>query len=197
MHVAAGAVAAAGAAHHRYHHRTHANDIALLRTTSPITRGRPIALPTSNARPSGTAAVATGWGTTSEGGRRSSDLLATTLDVLPESSCARTYSANYRSDVMLCAGHMPGGRDTCQGDSGGPLAQSGVLIGITSFGRGCARSNTPGVYTRVSHFVDWIRCHTQPLQQQGPASQGRRCARSSSSTLDFLSPAVNLIPVAG
>ena len=51
-----------------------------------------------------------------------------------------------------------------QGDSGGPLVcqedtDSGrwVLMGLTSFGEGCARPHRPGVYTRVSAFNDWLQ----------------------------------------
>ncbi len=53
--------------------------------------------------------------------------------------------------------------DTCQGDSGGPIMyyseneQVWVLAGITSYGYGCALPNYPGVYTRVSTYIDWIQ----------------------------------------
>lgn len=66
---------------------------------------------------------------------------------------------------MICAGDSHGGwnKDTCQGDSGGPLQISHPkniclfqILGITSFGQGCAVVNTPGVYTRVSHYLKWI-----------------------------------------
>lgn len=53
-----------------------------------------------------------------------------------------------------------------QGDSGGPLQikndeRSFVvnvhnLVGITSFGKACALSGAPGIYTRVSNYIPWI-----------------------------------------
>jgi secreted trypsin-like serine protease len=50
-----------------------------------------------------------------------------------------------------------------QGDSGGPLqlrAHSPMcdfeVVGIVSFGLGCAKRDTPAIYTRVSKYVPWI-----------------------------------------
>ncbi|CAG5134118.1 unnamed protein product [Candidula unifasciata] len=56
---------------------------------------------------------------------------------------------------MLCAANIAGGGDSCDGDSGGPLVCK-LSVGITSWGVGCALPNKPGVYAKVSTFIDWI-----------------------------------------
>merc|ERR1719253_2393926 len=58
---------------------------------------------------------------------------------------------------MLCAARE--GKDACQGDSGGPLIDkiTGKLVGITSWGYGCADPNYPGVYAKVQDQIVWIQ----------------------------------------
>ena len=55
------------------------------------------------------------------------------------------------------------GRDACQGDSGGPLIaadpaknNSLSLVGVVSWGFGCADPDSLGIYSEVSHFTDWL-----------------------------------------
>jgi kallikrein len=106
-----------------------------------------------------TMATITGFGNVNENGKSSANLLAADINVMPDSKCAIVYP-EYRADMMMCAGRLNSESDTCQGDSGGPLALSVVkkpiLVGITSFGEGCAKRGYPGVYTRVTYFYDWI-----------------------------------------
>lgn len=114
-----------------------------------------------------------GWGRLQEGGKSSNVLQELQLPVLDNSECKEQYrkqgkliSENQFADAVICAGVLTGGHDSCQGDSGGPLMQPiydeeygsrYYQIGIVSYGIGCARTDTPGVYSRVQHYVDWIQ----------------------------------------
>ena len=73
----------------------------------------------------------------------------------PNSYCAKAYS-NFQKKIMLCAGDSV--YDSCIGDSGGPIiTANGVQVGIVSFGEGCAKEGKPGVYSRVSAALPWIK----------------------------------------
>lgn len=105
----------------------------------------------------GTTALVSGWGDITGGGDYARRLHAAEVHVLPDETCERAYpggaDGTYRADSMVCAGEALGGPDACQGDSGGPLVAKGRLIGLVSWGSGCGRPGSPGVYTRVSEVV--------------------------------------------
>lgn len=94
------------------------------------------------------------------------------LPVLELAQCARKYR-NIGSS-QICAGEITsGGIDSCQGDSGGPLMfkdshGNWTLAGIVSYGEGCAQKGSPGVYTRVSSFVPWIKQSIEKLTKPVP-----------------------------
>lgn len=84
-------------------------------------------------------------------------LLAAKVKIVAQESCARAYLriATIASG-MVCANASNPPRDACQGDSGGPLVTENHLVGIVSWGEGCASTEYPGVYTRVSEYDSWI-----------------------------------------
>jgi secreted trypsin-like serine protease len=99
--------------------------------------------------------------TTSYGFLPALDLQQAKLRSISADTCKNVDGLGGLSSSQLCAGFFhAGGVDTCQGDSGGPLiltrGATKSLVGITSFGQGCALPKNPGVYTRVSSFKPWI-----------------------------------------
>jgi len=98
-----------------------------------------------------------GFGTT-ETGSVSSKLMHVNVNYVKQSTCNSAYSGRYSiTDDMMCAADT--NQDSCQGDSGGPLYDSdnNVLVGVVSWGIGCARPEYPGVYSRISNQISWIK----------------------------------------
>ncbi|CAH1405893.1 unnamed protein product [Nezara viridula] len=119
-------------------------------------------------------ATTMGWGRTSEEGPTSSKLLEAKIEIYNDTECMRLMSNEWikllalrgpDAEQMICSGLPDGSKDSCAGDSGGPLVieESKLFrtqIGITSFGKGCGNknyTNSPGVYTRVSNYISWIK----------------------------------------
>jgi trypsin len=105
--------------------------------------------------------VTAGWGNTREGGSRPRVLQKVTVPLVSEKRCDQAYPGDI-TDRMICAGLDQGGKDSCQGDSGGPLflshgASDFTLVGVVSWGLGCARPKKFGVYSKVSSVFDWIQ----------------------------------------
>ncbi|XP_037076059.1 transmembrane protease serine 9-like [Pollicipes pollicipes] len=108
-------------------------------------------------------AVAAGWGTT-EGGQQPERLRAVRLRTVSSLVCGLLNPVTLARTMLCATGRLiAGGADTCSGDSGGPLTvrarwQPGrrMLLGLTSWGIGCALPLAPGVYAKVPAALDWI-----------------------------------------
>ncbi|XP_045481554.1 venom protease-like [Harmonia axyridis] len=148
------------------------NDIAILKLSKSVTHPSiwPICLPVEDrlrnrdyvrAQP-----VVAGWGSTNFNGPSSTTLLEVAVPVVTTDECRRAYSKQNSviDERVLCAGFARGGKDSCKGDSGGPLmfieSEANNVritqIGVVSYGFRCAEAGYPGVYTRVTNFLDWI-----------------------------------------
>lgn len=149
--------------HPNYNSKTRSNDFAILKLSSPVYTVYPIALNGDGAGPAiGQSLTVIGVGAIRENGPSSGVLQQASVNVLNPDTCNsnRQYNGMVIASTMFCAGTQSGERDSCQGDSGGPLIQviNGIdtLVGIVSWGEGCARSSYPGVYARVSWAKSWI-----------------------------------------
>ena len=101
-----------------------------------------------------TASLA-GWGDLLPTGTPPVSAQTGTISTYRVDDCVAAYPGQFDASTMICGGALSssGWIDACRGDSGGPLVATinGTLrlIGVISWGRGCA-SGLPGVYTKVS-----------------------------------------------
>ena len=136
-------------------------DAALLKLKTPVTSVQPInVISPTGTLPDGTEVRVTGWGALSEGGPGSAVLMQVNVPVISNAVCNDPASyGGLVSAQMFCAGLRDGGLDSCQGDSGGPvmstISGSKEVVGIVSWGFGCARKLKYGVYTRVTTVSQW------------------------------------------
>lgn len=111
----------------------------------------------------GTVATVYGWGLMNEGGLFAGILRKVEVPIITNELANAPESYNGRvSDSMIAAGYPEGGKDACQGDSGGPMVTTGTngkkyLVGVVSWGVGCARAMKYGIYSKVSSAQDWIQ----------------------------------------
>ncbi|KAK0087998.1 hypothetical protein PV325_008052 [Microctonus aethiopoides] len=142
-----------------------ANDIGLVRVTKDIEfteKIHSIPVSTSDLFKEEYPAVLSGWGSTSLGGSLPDKLQELELKVISQNKCKGFHA-------MVTEGHVctltVDGEGACHGDSGGPLTSDGLLIGLVSFGRPCAKGY-PDVYTRVSSYLEWIHTTIQTNEKQ-------------------------------
>ncbi|PTL58490.1 serine protease [Paraconexibacter algicola] len=137
------------------------NDVAVLELAQDVVD--PQALPATPATTAdaallaaGAAVTTSGWGNTVASGTPAypNDLRAVGLNAIADATCnaPSSYAGAVDPASMVCAGAP--GKDSCQGDSGGPLVSGTVgsfrLVGIVSWGVGCASASFPGVYTDLT-----------------------------------------------
>jgi len=152
--------------HANYDDDTHHDDIAMVTLNRAVdvtgTHVRTACLPHANEQFHGRMCTVTGWGAVREHAGAERHLQEVDIPIITNNMCSYYLGGNAQIiDKQICAGLDQGGKDACQGDSGGPLVcqQNGVwkLVGVVSWGYGCAEQYTPGVYTRVSEYLNWIQ----------------------------------------
>nr|WBW70049.1 venom protein [Lampona murina] len=153
---------------HKDYDNLYENDIALLKTAKPIdiagSEGyvNGICLPESNEDPTGNATLI-GWGFTDWEGSHSDILKEAEIPLIDIDTCNKHYpnrknrNSLHINENMICAGTK--NAHACLGDTGGPLLQIKgdvtTLIGVLATGEYC--DIRPGVYTKVSAYLDWIK----------------------------------------
>jgi len=153
--------------HPKFSYLTTHYDIGLvkLERSAPTTpKVSPICLPDPSSF-ADESAVIVGWGATSVDGFPINFLHKLSLKVLSNEDCKKRLDNRsiFLNKNKLCAWAEK--KDSCRGDSGGPLVwedskpqeKRKLLIGISSSGFKCGLTNLPGIYTRVSSYLDWIK----------------------------------------
>ncbi|MGP4114703.1 S1 family peptidase [Streptomyces sp. 4N509B] len=136
---------------------TRVADVAVLTLAEPMPFATlPIAAATdTHLYEPGTMSRILGWGLTEENGDIPDQLMTAQVPVISDADCEAAYATHtttYDAPSMVCAAYPEGGVDACNRDSGGPLVIDGVVAGVVSWGRGCARADSPGVYARMTTF---------------------------------------------
>ncbi|KAL5278550.1 hypothetical protein ACFFRR_003282 [Megaselia abdita] len=144
--------------HEKYNERPIRNDVALIRLSKSVELSdkiQPIELASSDPEP-GTTVLVSGWGDRLEGDERPAprQLQGVYVSTISLKECRKAYGMLAVQNTNVCA--YTEDKDSCQGDSGGPLAADGILVGVVSWGAGCAQRGAPGVYASVAGYSDWI-----------------------------------------
>jgi len=168
-------------------YNNYANDISLLMVEEPFefdgVTVAPVQLPDlAYATPqtdSGGEGVLVGWGLNAvgfvgldifeqltypnlkslqTGGYIQNTLQEVGLKIYSDEECTARHEGSTDPRYHICGGVDEGGKGQCSGDSGGPLIYNGQQVGIVSWSiKPCTVAPYPGVYCKVSQYVDWIR----------------------------------------
>jgi hypothetical protein len=149
--------------HPQYNKSSLENDLALVKLAQPVSVA-PLALARQSDAAlyqAGASATVLGWGFTSP----DYPILPVTLQqaavpIQSDATCLSELGRYFKGATMLCAGTKASsptatdGVDSCKGDSGGPMVVADgnggwKLVGVVSWGLGCANNLTRGVYSEV------------------------------------------------
>ncbi|XP_058522638.1 transmembrane protease serine 11G-like [Ochotona princeps] len=156
--------------HENYAAHKHEDDIAVVKLSTPVLYSEEVhrvCLPDAafEVLPKNKVFV-TGWGALKANGPFPNALRQVEIEIISNDVCnqVKVYGGAVSSG-MICAGFLTGRLDACEGDSGGPLVIARnrniwYLIGIVSWGIDCGKKNKPGLYTKVTHYRDWIKSKT-------------------------------------
>lgn len=178
--------------HPSYDSSSQANDIAVLELESAVSLTaypniKPICLPAKGATFAGSTATLSGWGTLASSGDTIGYLNEVGVTVRGKGECGALNQD--MTEDMLCAGPTGKQKDTCQGDSGGPLFtadpannNSQTLVGVVSWGYGCAEAGSLEVYAAVSYFREWLDEQLTDLNTCPPAGSSLVAATTTTTT---------------
>ena len=149
------------------------NDLAVVRLAEPVELTfsvQPICLPPADSEHLGQYVEVAGWGLLESLGTTPDILQEAPLRVIDPADCEaayrpvpmfeRRFPGGFQGTKVCASGRDGEPRDACRGDSGGPLMVltdgSYQLVGVVLGGLGCGNPDFPGVYTKVSAYIDWI-----------------------------------------
>ncbi|XP_017010916.2 chymotrypsin-2 [Drosophila takahashii] len=148
--------------------RQNANDISLVMVKDPFVFDgisvAPVELPVHGfAVPqsdAGVEGVLVGWGLNETYGSVQNTLQEASLKIYSDEECTTRHGGRTDPRYHICGGVDEGGKGQCSGDSGGPLIYNGRQVGIVSWSvKPCTVAPYPGVYCKVSEYIDWIKCN--------------------------------------
>lgn len=147
-------------------------DVAIVELVEEVEGATPIKLITPEIEATlqdGHVFTVMGWGNRNKNAQEQPDypdeLHEVNVPLYNRQTCEQNYTQEGETEsgiteFMFCAGFAEGGKDSCQGDSGGPIVfqqnNEWYQAGVVSFGNGCAAPNSPGVYSRLSKFNEWV-----------------------------------------
>ncbi|KAG8454060.1 hypothetical protein GDO86_000627, partial [Hymenochirus boettgeri] len=157
--------------HEEYNPKTYENDIALLETVNIYNTPNcmqtennmvPACIPWSPFQfKAGDSCTVSGWGR-AKGQSKVFHLMWGHVNLMD--NCTDIYKERYFDEKMECAGTYDDSVDVCKGDAGGPLIcfdanNVAYVWGLISMEENCGAAGIPGVYTKVSHYYEWIGRH--------------------------------------